>query len=280
MSRTIVSEAPRWWFEIPSVEHPRLLRAALDEAGKRGVTIGRISMGGGLRYLTEGELSELLAIAHEHEVRVYAFVSSRSSYEPLADPGAGEQLVGEEAFADAIEELRRAAAAGVDGVLVADVGLLAEAGALIGRGELGPLALKTAAAISPRNASAAALYERLGATSINVTTAPLADLRAMRARLGAGTSLDVYVEAPPDLGGGLRYREAPALVRDLCPLSLKVGIRNMGAAYPYGAHLEPAVENSIREKVRRAQLVLEILRRAHNGQDAEATASEREETVR
>ena len=149
-------------------------------------------------------------------------------------------------------------------MLIADVGLLAEAGELRARGALGTLGLKAAAAISPRNAAAAALYERLGATSINVTTASLDDLRAMRARLRPETSLDVYVEAPPDLGGGLRYRDVAEIVRDLCPLSLKIGIRNLGPMYPYGAHLEPTAEHAVREKVRRAQLVLQILERAEH----------------
>jgi hypothetical protein len=262
MPRISMNAKPSWWFELPSVEHPRLLRAALAEADARGVTIGRISMGGGLRFLTDDELAELLEVAHSRAIDVYTFVSSRNSYEPLSDSAAGEQLIGEHAFRDAVEELARAAAVGVDGVLIADVGLLAAAGELRARGALGTLGLKTAAAISPRNAAAAALYDRLGATSINVTTASLGDLRAMRARLRPETSLDVYVEAPPDLGGGVRYRETPELIRDLCPLSLKIGIRNLGPMYPYGAHLEPAAEHSMREKVRRAQLVLQILARA------------------
>jgi hypothetical protein len=256
--------APSWWFEIPSVEHPRLLQAALDEADRRGVTIGRIAMGSGLQLLTPSELDELLSLAHDRDVAVYAYVSARNSWEPLADPTAGEQLRGEEAFADAVDELRRAAAVGVDGVLVGDVGLLAIAGELRQAGELGDLRFKTAAAMAPHNAAAAALYERLGANSINVpSTATFEALLAMRRSLRSGTSIDIYIEAPADLGGGLRYREVGRFVTELAPVSLKIGIRNATPLYPYGFHLEPAAEQSIREKVRRAELALRVLERSN-----------------
>jgi len=251
-----------WWFEIPSVEHPRLAQVVFDEAGKREVAIGRLSMGSGIQLLTPAELDELLALAHEHGAELFTYVSARNSFEPLVDAGAGEQLRGEVAFVDAVEELRRCAALGVDGVLIGDVGLLAVAGELRRAGELDELGLKAAAAIAPHNAATAELYERLGATSINVpSSALLSDLVAMRARLGPETSIDIYVEAPGDLGGGLRYREAHRFVEELAPVSLKIGIRNAPSLYPYGGHLEPAAEQSIREKVRRAELVKLALER-------------------
>ncbi len=229
----------RFQVELASIEHPRLLAAALDESRKRSVSIGRVSQGGGLRMLTEDELKEMLDLAHTNGIEVFLFVSSRNSFEPLADRTAGDQLRGEEAFADAVGELHRCAALGVDGVLVADVGLLWVAGEMARRDELGGLRLKTSAAIAPRNAAGAALYEQLGATSINVAgSSTLDDLIAMRKRLAPETTIDVYVEEPSDLGGGLRYA---------------------AALYPYGAHLEPVAEQTIREKVRRAELALSIL---------------------
>jgi hypothetical protein len=159
-----------------------------------------------------------------------------------------------------VSELRQAAEAGVDGVLIADLGLLAQAGELRRNGDLGDLGLKTAAAIAPQNAATAALYERLGATSINVpSTAALDDLLAMRRELSSLTSIDIYVESPPAMGGGMRYREIQRIVEELAPVSLKIGLRNAGPLYPYGMHLEPAAERSIREKVRRAELVLRTL---------------------
>lgn len=48
--------------EIPSVEGPKVLSAALDEAKKRGVTINRISQGSGAMLHTESELREMSKI--------------------------------------------------------------------------------------------------------------------------------------------------------------------------------------------------------------------------
>lgn len=243
--------------EIASVEHPHLLGALLDEAQVRNVPIGRVSQGGGTRGLTDDELRTMLDLAHGAGVEVFTFISSRNSFEALPDPSGGDQLRGEAAFADALSDLERCVAFGVDGVLVADVGLLAVAGRRRREGTLGTLKLKTAAAIAPRNAAAAALFAELGATSINTAASSTVDeLAAMREAIGPDVGLDVYIESPDDFGGGMRYREVPELVRRLAPVSLKFGLRNAPSLYPYGRHLEPAAEATIREKVRRAELAL------------------------
>jgi hypothetical protein len=252
-----LSSDGRYLIEIASVEHPRLLEALLDEAAIRRVPIHRVAQGGGSYTLTEAELRAMVELAHAHTVDLYTFISSRNSFDQLVDPSAGDLLRGEAAFADAVVELHRCAAAGVDGVLIADVGLLAHAGDLARRDELGSLKLKSAAAIAPRNAATAELYARLGATSINTaSSSTIDDLVAMRAALSADVTLDVYVESPDGFGGGMRYRELPEIVERLTPVSLKFGLRNAPELYPYGAHLEPMAENTIREKVRRVEIAL------------------------
>lgn len=255
-----------WWIEIASMEHPRLLRAAIEEADRLGVTLGRVSTGSGLQFLTDGELDELLGLAHERDIEVYCYHTSRNSFEPVEVPGAAEALRGEIAFRDALDEIVTYATRGVDGVLVADLGLLAAAGELRRDGALSDLGLKAAAAIAPHNAAAAAALVGLGATSINVpTTASREDLLAMRQSVGEGVSLDIYVEAPDALGGGVRYRDVAFMVGQLQPVSVKVGLRNAPSLYPYGQHLEPTAERTIREKVRRARLVLTCLERSGLG---------------
>ena len=84
--------------EIPSVEHPRLLEVVLTEADRRGVRIDRISQGSGLQFLTAAELDEMLKMAHGESVDVYLFTSVRNSFDPLADPTAGDQVRGEAAY--------------------------------------------------------------------------------------------------------------------------------------------------------------------------------------
>lgn len=243
--------------EIASVEHPRLLEALIDEARARGVHVDRIDQGGGSFMLTKDELSAMVELGRVNGIDVYTFISSRNSFAQLVDPKAGDQLRGESAFADAVAELHRCVEAGVDGVLIADLGLLAVACDLVQRDMLGTLKLKSAAAIAPYNAATAALYARLGATSINAaSSSTIDDLVAMRASIGSDVTLDIYVESPDELGGGMRYRELPELVSRLAPVSLKFGLRNAPSLYPYGVHLEPVAENTIREKVRRAELAI------------------------
>ena len=250
-------------FEFPSIEHPALLRELLEEAKRRAVPIHRVSMGGGTRMLTNGERDDMLSQAHEHGIDVYSFISSRNSFENLVDKGAGEQLRGEVAFHDAIEELYRCSEWGIDGVLLADLGFLDAANKLRISGDLHGLAFKTSVAIAPMNATAAALYERLGATSINVSgSSTIDDLGAMRSRLSGSTTLDIYIEISSDLSGGLRYRDAAALVEAAAPVHLKFGLLNAPNLYPYGAHLEPIALKVTREKIRRAELVCEELMRA------------------
>jgi hypothetical protein len=251
-----------WQFEIPSIEHPDLLAAVIDEAQKRGVSVGRVSMGGGTQLLTDSELREMTSMAHQHAIDVYCYASRRNSYEPTVDPLAGEQIRGQAMFEDAVRDVEHCLEHGVDGVLLADVGLLSHLGGRRQDGTLGELGLKTAAAIAPQNAASAQLYERLGATSINAPpSAGLADLEVMRSALSDSVTLDIYVEAPMELGGALRYGEVAQIVDRLAPVYLKIGLRNAPALYPYGAHLRDVGEQCAREKIRRAELTVERLQR-------------------
>jgi hypothetical protein len=177
-------------------------------------------------------------------------------------------------MAVALRELERCVALSVDGVLVADMGLLYEAGKRCRAGELGSLKVKTSAAIAPRNSHAAALYEELGASSINVAgSASLQELTEMRRRLRAETVLDVYVESPEEFGGGLRYDEISELARALQPVNLKLGLRNAPTLYPYGQHLEPAASATVRERIRRGALILERLLQESTEPSIEAAVS-------
>ena len=84
----------------------------------------------------------------------------------------------------------------------------------------------------------------------------------MRSRLSSSTSIDIYMEIAAELAGGLRYRDAVALVEVAAPVHLKFGLLNVPTLYPYGAHLQPIAQQITREKVRRAELVCEALTRA------------------
>jgi hypothetical protein len=72
--------------------------------------------------------------------------------------------------------------------------------------------------------------------------------------------LDVYVEVPDDQGGFVRFYEVPDLIRAAAPMYVKLGIRNAPNIYPAGLHLADVAVRLGRERVRRAELVLRLLR--------------------
>ena len=71
--------------------------------------------------------------------------------------------------------------------------------------------------------------------------------------------LDLYVEAPDDLGGFVRSYDVPEIVRVAAPVHLKFGLRNARSVYPSGGHLEDVAVAQAREKVRRAALAERLL---------------------
>jgi hypothetical protein len=73
--------------------------------------------------------------------------------------------------------------------------------------------------------------------------------------------MDLYLEAPDDLGGYVRMYEAAELIRRGAPLYLKFGLSKAPGIYPYGAHLREVTLATARERVRRGRLALDLLAR-------------------
>jgi hypothetical protein len=60
----------------------------------------------------------------------------------------------------------------------------------------------------------------------------------------------------------VRLYELAELIRVAAPVYVKLGLRNAPNIYPSGTHLEATAVALSRERVRRAQLALEMLERA------------------
>src|SRR5579884_2449550 len=233
--------------EIPSCEGPRVLRAVLEEADRYGLTVHRVSQGSGIMLLTDAEITEMVHLGYERGVEVSLFVGPRLR--------GGDQLV------YAVEDVRRAVRLGIRSVLVADEGLLWVLGEMV-RAEALPsdLVLKVSVMMGSANPAAIAVMARLGAGTYNIPTdLTLAQIAAIRQAVAI--PLDVYVEAPDDLGGFIRHYEIPDLIRVAAPVYLKFGLRNAPPLYPSGAHLEATAVALARERVRRAALGLAVIRR-------------------
>ncbi|HWE10663.1 MAG TPA: hypothetical protein VG325_15030 [Solirubrobacteraceae bacterium] len=253
----------RYRFEIPSVEGPVVLRAVLEEASARGLRIHRVSQGSGIMLLTDDELDELAELGREHDVEVCLFLGPRGAWDAggqaLASEAAAGVARGAEAVEASVAEVRRALAHGVRSVLVGDIGVLDVLARLRHDGLLpADLIFKTSAILCAANPATAALLDRLGADTINVAT----DLEVgMLAAIRGVTDkpLDVYVEAPDDMGGFVRNYLVPDIVRVAAPVHVKVGLRNATAVYPSGLHLEGVAALQAREKVRRAGMLERLI---------------------
>jgi hypothetical protein len=218
----------RYRIEIPSVEGPRVLGAVLEEADSRDVPVRRVSQGSGVMMLTDPEIDEMAELGASRGIEVSLFIGPRGAWD-----------TGGQSFATPP---------------VAVLGRLRKSGALPSN-----LVLKTSVLLPCANPETARALEELGATTINTATdlSPT-DLGELRAACSA--PLDVYVEVPDDQGGFVRHYEVPDMILAASPIYVKLGLRNAPNVYPSGLHLEDLAVKLGRERVRRAELVLRLLR--------------------
>ena len=262
--------------EIPSVEGPRALAAVLAEAEARRVRVHRISQGSGIMLLTDSEIREMAKLGAEAHIEVSLFVGPRAAWETgaqilsLAGKNLGARQRGMDQVAYAIEDVKRACSLGIRSVLVADEGLLWVIDEMKKAGELPPeLVQKVSVQMGAANPASIKLQEKLGAGTYNVPTdLDLAKLAAIRAAVSL--PLDIYVEVPDNFGGFVRHYEIPEIVRVAAPVYVKFGLRNAPDVYPSGSHLESTVIALSKERVRRAEIGLDLLHRYY----PEATQSE------
>jgi hypothetical protein len=254
--------------EIPSTEGPRCLEAVLEEADRLGVVVHRVSQGSGVFMHTDEELDELAQTAAEAPVEVSLFTRPNAGWGTSAtarSPAGGAVAPaahGQEQLVACLDDARRAAEHGFRSVLVADVGVLAAFTELKRAGELPPdMQAKVSVMLTAANPAAARVLADLGASTINLPTdLSLAQIAAVRAAVDV--PLDLYVEAPDNLGGFVRHHEIPELIRVASPVYLKFGLRNAPDVYPAGTHLDATTVALSRERVRRARLGLDLLARS------------------
>jgi hypothetical protein len=264
------ADGGQYRIEIPSVEGPDAFEAVLAEAQDRLVTVHRVSQGSGITLLTDAELRAYASLGAQARVEVCLFVGPRAPWDgnsASAFTADGQNVacrhVGVRALRAALDDVHRAADAGIRSILIADEGLAMAIASDKASGRLpAGLVVKASALLGIANPVGAALLGQLGIDSLNIgSDTPLCDLAAFRAATSA--YLDLYIEGPDNLGGFLRYHDLGEIVRIGAPVYLKFGLRNAPGIYPAGAHLRAAVHATARERVRRAQLGLEHLARQY-----------------
>jgi len=253
--------------EIPSVEGPAAFEAVLEAASALDVPVHRISQGSGIELLTDAEISAMVRLGAEARIEVCLFVGPRAPWEGTAAALVPDGRIvawrhmGMDQLRFAFADIERAAGLGVRSVLLADEGLIwltarARSDGLLPR----DLIIKGSALMGVANPVGIRLVAELGVDSINISSdTSLARFAAIRQVIDI--PIDLYIESPDGLGGFVRHHETPELVRVGAPIYLKFGLRNAPNIYPSGAHLEGVAIATGRERVRRAAIGLEHLRR-------------------
>ena len=262
--------------EIPSTEGPACLAAVLEEGERLGVRIHRVSQGSGVFLMTDDELDAMARTAADAVCEVSLFARPNAAWDTsaMARSQAGASVApvarGQEQVVHQLEDIRRAAEHGFRSVLIADIGVLSVFTAARRAGELPEeMQAKISVMLPAANPAAARVLEDLGASTLNLPTdLSLAQIAAVRAAVDL--PLDLYIEAPDNVGGFVRLYEIAEIVRVAAPVYLKFGLRNAPDVYPSGSHLEATTVALSRERVRRARLGLDLLERYA----PEATTSE------
>jgi hypothetical protein len=261
-------DGAQYRIEIPSVEGPACLEAVLEESARLDVPVHRLSQGSGVFLQTDDELDSMARMAADARVEISLFARPNAAWDTSAmarSPAGGVVAPtsrGQEQVVQGIEDAKRAAAHGIRSVLIADIGLLSVFSAMRTAGELpGDMQAKISVMLPAANPAAARVLADLGASTLNLPTdLTLPQIAAIRAAVDV--PLDLYVEAPDNIGGFVRLHEIPELIRIAAPVYVKFGLRNAPDVYPAGTHIEATTVALSRERVRRARLGLELLGRS------------------
>jgi len=253
--------------EIPSVEGPASFEAVLEACNEYDVSIHRVSQGSGIMLLTDDELNQMAQIGRRENLEVSLFVGPRGTWDitPMSWASAGKiaglRVQGMDQLVYSIEDIKRACKGGIRSILVADEGLLWLVDALKKKGELpADLLVKVSVQMAQANPVSIRLMQEIGAGTYNVPTdLTLARLAAIRQAVDI--PIDIYVEAPDDIGGFIRHYEIPEIIRVAAPVYIKFGLRNSPNIYPSGTHLEETSIRLCKERVRRARIGLDMIQR-------------------
>lgn len=260
-------DGAQYRIELPSVEGPIALKETLKEIDRLGLTIHRISQGSGIMLQTDEEIIEMCKMTAERGMELSLFVGHRGSWDVSAGPltpggkSQGIRHEGSDQLVYAMEDLKRGAALGLRGALVADEGLLLLTKEMKKYGQLPEdFVVKVSVQMGSANPVSVKLMEDIGADTYNVPPAlTLSKLAAIRQSIDI--PIDLYVEVPDTFGGFLRYYEIPEIIRVLAPVYIKFGLRNHPDVYPSGKQWESTNVSLTKERVRRAAIGIQMIER-------------------
>ena len=255
--------------EIAGVERASTMEAMIDEARKRKVTIHRaIATVGGCTYCDFQELKEMARMARDAKIEVVMTVGHRKGW----DPGSKEistaegsmqgfRLRGSDAISYHIADIMRCIEAGHRGFLVYDEGVLSILTKMRAQGFLpADTIFKFSVFGGYCSAAGAKIIEAMGVNSMN----PISDVSLPilgGIRKAVSIPLDIYLIIVDSFGGMFRAYEAPEIARVASPCYFKFepGTSEGDIYKPWIS--EDFHVNLIRQKVKIAGIVMEIMQR-------------------
>jgi len=222
-------DGAQYRFEVPGIQNPGAMTALFEATDSYGVNIHRVTQTKGIMLLTDAEIEEMVSIAVDEKVELFLSVGPRATYDTSASANTpegariGYRLRGYKNLLYGLEDVKRAVALGVRGIVVYDEGMLWVLNEMRKKGELPEnVHFKVSAHCGHGNPASAKLLELIGADSFN----PVRDLQiSMMAdiRKSIKISLDLHMENPKSSGGFIRHYEAPEIIKVASPVYLKTG---------------------------------------------------------
>ena len=254
-------DGSQYRFEVPGIQKPGAMAALIDATDKYGVEIHRVTQTKGIMLLTDYEIEQMMDIAKDAKVELFLSVGPRATYDTSASAKTkegmriGYRLRGYDNLLYAIEDVKRAVALGVRGIVVYDEGLLWTLGKMRAEGELPKdTHFKVSAHTGHGNPASAKLLQEIGADSFN----PVRDLQIpmiASIRNAIDISIDLHTENPKSSGGFIRHYEVPDIIKYAAPVYLKTG----GAVA--GHHGWDTTETQAAERIRQVSLVQDMINR-------------------
>lgn len=223
------SDGGQYRFEVPGIQGPGPMKALLEQLDEYGIQIHRVTQTKGIMFLTDEEISKMVALAKKHSVQLILACGPRATTDTSASVRTeegqrmGYRLRGQEQIVRGLEEIKRGVRLGVRGFLVYDEGLLWALNEMRKAGEIpSDCHFKISAHSGHGNPCSAHVLEMLGANSINpVRDIQVQMLAAMRAAIDV--PIDIHTENPKSSGGFIRHYEVPDFIRIAAPIYLKTG---------------------------------------------------------
>jgi len=262
-------DGAHWRIEIAGVEHASTMEAMIDEARKRNINIHRvIATVGGSTYCDFEELKAMAQMARDEKIEVVMTVGHRKAWdvgskEMSTHEGSmqGFRLRGSDNISYYIADMMRNIEAGFRGFLVYDEGVLSIVNQMRKEGFIPKETIFKFSVFGGYCSPAGArVIESMGANTMN----PLSDVSLpilAAIRKAVNIPLDIYMIIVDSFGGMFRAYEAPEIARVASPCYFKFepGTSEADIYKPWVT--ESWHQGFIRQKVKMASIVKEIVAR-------------------